>query len=143
MSHGCRIHETATDITMETMCPFSYDQHVLPQCTFLLCCCENFHVILYLVGNWTDMTQIYVQQYVFMFTQYYHSILCMPYFHTKGKQYYHCVMQCQYQIQTQNYTHKVACVNGDIYYIISWEVIYSSYAKYSTSFSTCTHIRYP
>ena len=51
------------------------------------CCAavKNFHVFSYLVGNWTDMTQICVQPYVFIFTYSYHAILCMADVQTRKK----------------------------------------------------------
>ena len=44
--HGWHIHNTASEMSMETMFPCSYLHHALSHCKCLLCCCVKCPIII-------------------------------------------------------------------------------------------------
>ena len=104
---------------------------------------KNVQLLSYPVKNRMGMKQTRVLKFVFIYAQYYHTLIYIPDFHTKKKEYFHCVPKFH-----KKYKHKIIhkvryFVTGDIHYRISWEVLHSIYSKTIFSFATCVHTRYP
>ena len=92
-AHGFHIHKTAPSMATTTMCTFKSDQHALPNLKFVLRCFPQYPsiIISYQESN-KDKTKK-IQQYIFMYTEKYHTVHYLDNVYTMEKQYYQCVPQ--------------------------------------------------
>ena len=97
----------------------------------------------YLKGFSNKLQQTSVQQYDFMFTVTFHSVLSPDDIHTTIEKHVHCVPQCQSRTGLTNYKHK-----NNLFY---WKhqqqnfikKLHSSDTKTGILFATCAYPWYP
>ena len=100
--HGCHIHNTASDMETETMCPYTSAHHALPYLKSVLRCCDKIPCIV-ITSKEENIYTTNTCPNLFMYTKTYHVVNCMEEVDTNNKQHVQCVPQFLENKQ-KNYT---------------------------------------